>query len=72
VVAALYLLAIHLLGAIAWTILVPYEVAFIVQLFMIRRLSDPDNEALFAYRRNYMLLYAAATLAVAILININL
>jgi 4-hydroxybenzoate polyprenyltransferase len=72
VLAAFYLLTIHLLGAISWTILVPYEVAFIVQLFMIRRLSNADNEALFVYRRKYMLLYAAATLAVAILININL
>jgi 4-hydroxybenzoate polyprenyltransferase len=72
VIAALDLLAIHLLGAISWTILAPYEAAFIVQLFLIRRLSNPDNEALFAYRRKYMLLYAGATLAVAILININL
>jgi 4-hydroxybenzoate polyprenyltransferase len=72
VIAALYLLAIHLLGAISWTILVPYEAAFIVQVLLILRLSDPDNAALFAYRRKYMLLYAGATLTVAILININL
>jgi 4-hydroxybenzoate polyprenyltransferase len=72
VIAALYLLGIHLLGAISWTIVVPYEVAFIIQLFLISRLPNSENETLFDYRRNYMLLYATATLVVAILINIDL
>jgi 4-hydroxybenzoate polyprenyltransferase len=72
VLAALYLLGVYLLGAISWTILVPYELAFVVQMFLISRLPDSENETLFAYRRTYMIMYAAATLLVAILINIDL
>lgn len=72
IIAAIYLLAIHLLGVMSWTILVPYEAAFVVHLFLMRKVADTKNETLFAYRRKYMILYAAATIAVAILINLNI
>lgn len=71
-IAALYLLGIHLLGVISWTILAPYEAAFIIHLFLWNRLRESKTETLFHYRRKYMLAYATATVVVAILININL
>jgi 4-hydroxybenzoate polyprenyltransferase len=69
--AAVYLLAVHLLGVISWTMIVPYEIAFVVQLFLLRKLADTDNETLFNYRRKYMIAYAIATLVVAVFINID-
>jgi 4-hydroxybenzoate polyprenyltransferase len=72
IIAAVYLLAIHLLGVMSWTILAPYEAAFVVHLFLMRKITDTKNETLFTYRRKYMILYAVATIAVAILINLNI
>jgi 4-hydroxybenzoate polyprenyltransferase len=69
-VAAVYILAVHLVGVISWTIVVPYEIAFIVHIFLTRNLSDTKNETLFAYRRKYMITYAVATFVVAVLINV--
>jgi 4-hydroxybenzoate polyprenyltransferase len=70
VLAAVYILAVHLVGVISWTIVVPYEIAFVVHLYLMRNLSDAKNETLFVYRRKYMITYAVATLIVAVLINV--
>ncbi len=72
VIAAIYLLVIYLLGAFSWTILIPYEVAFVIHMFLLRKLRDTGNESLFAYRRKYMVVYAMATAVVAVLINVDL
>ncbi len=70
IIAAVYILAVHLIGVISWTIVVPYELALMVHIFLMRKLHDTKNETLFAYRRTYMVTYAIATLVVAILINV--
>lgn len=72
VTAAFYLFAIWFLGVVSWTIMIPYEVAFMVHIFLYRQLPDTTNDSLFVYRRKYMLVYAAATVVVAVLMNVEL
>jgi hypothetical protein len=50
---------------------VPYEMAFIIHAFLLRKVRDTNNDTLFDYRRKYMIAYAAATLMVAVLINVD-
>lgn len=65
-VAGVYLVIIAWAGIIEWKLIAPYLAAVVVQLAMLFKLSgEPDNAALFSYRRKYMIAYVAGTIVVS-------
>jgi len=71
VTATVYLIALTAFGIVDWILIIPYCLAFALQLwFMSRVNSAQDNAQLFEYRRKYMTAYLFATVAVMIILYI--
>jgi 4-hydroxybenzoate polyprenyltransferase len=69
--AAACLLVFGWLDLIGWNVVIPYELAFLVQVWLVANVNKSSNATLFVYRRKYMIVFVVSTVVVGVLLYSN-